>query len=106
MIYSSLAVLALSASAAINPFANLVHLHTRPAQPDTRVSIVLRNNNVGFRDVKIGGHIYTVPASHTVSVKAPVGTVVYAASPERNVRIGDAIVAITPELDHKVITLN
>jgi len=106
MIYSSLAVLALSASAAINPFANLVHLHTRPAQPDTRVSIVLSNQSVGFRDVKIGGHIYTVQSHHTLEVKAPVGTVVYAASPERNYHIGDAILELTPQLNNQTVTLN
>jgi len=106
MIYSSLAVLALSASALVNPFSNLVHLHPRHAQPDTRVSIVLRNQAVGFRDVKIGGHTYTILASHSITVKAPVGTVVYAASAAAGYHRGDAIVEVTPQINNKVIALN
>ncbi len=60
MIYSSLAVLALSASAMVNPLTNLVHLHPRHAQPDTRITVVLQNNGINFGDVKIGGQIYSV----------------------------------------------
>ena len=49
MIYSSLAVLALSASAVVNPLTNLIHLHPKPAQQDNRVSILLYNNGISFR---------------------------------------------------------
>jgi hypothetical protein len=103
MIYSSLAVLAMSASALVNPFT---HLHTKPAVPDTRVSITLRNQAVGFRDVKIGGHIYTIQANHSITIKAPVGTVVYAASPITGFHRGDPIVDLTPDLNSKAIKLN
>jgi len=106
MVYSSLAVLAMSASALVNPFTNLVHLHPKPAPPDTRISITLRNQGVSFRDVKIGGHIYTIEASHSISVKAPVGTVVYAASATPRYHRGDAIVDLTPDLNRKTIGLN
>ena len=106
MIYSSLAVLAMSASAAINPFSNLVHLHPRHAQPDTRISVVIRNESVGFRDVKIGGHIYTIQASRSISIKAPTGTIVYAASPAVGYHSGDAILEVNPKLENKTINLN
>jgi hypothetical protein len=103
MIYSSLAVLAMSASALINPFTNLVHLHPRPAQTDNRVNVTLINNGYTFQDVKIGDNVYTVMASHTLSIKAPAGTVVYAASATSGHHRGDPLLTVTPELkDHTV----
>jgi hypothetical protein len=106
MIYTSLAVLAMSASAVINPFSNLVHMHPRPAQPDTRIRVTLYNNTLGFRDVKIDGHTYTVLEHHSLDIKAPVGTVVYAASRTSTHRRGDAILEVKPELDHQRVNLN
>ena len=41
MIYTSLAVLALSASTAVSPLSKLVHFHPRSAQPDTRISLTI-----------------------------------------------------------------
>lgn len=106
MIYSSLAVLAMSASALANPLSNLVHMHPRPAQPDTRVSVLLCNQGNGFKDIKIDGRIYTVEAHHDLTVKAPAGTVVYAASRTFNHHRGDAILELKPELNQKRITLD
>jgi hypothetical protein len=105
MIYSSLVVLAMSASAVVNPFTNLVHLHPKAVQPDTRVSVVLMNKSMFFQDVKIGDKVYTVQASHTLSVKAPVGTVVYAASASPTHHRGDAIVEVTPALNNQIVKL-
>ena len=105
MIYSSLAVLAMSASALINPFTNLVHLHPRPAQTDNRINVTLINNGVGFQDVKVGDHVYTVLASHTLGIKAPIGTVVYAASASREHHRGDAILMVTPELKDRTVPI-
>jgi len=105
MIYSSLAVLALSASAIVNPFTNLIHLHPKVTAPDTRVSIVLLNKALTFQDVKIGDKIYTVQASHTLAVKAPVGTVVYAASTSPAHHRGEVLVEVTPALNNQVVYL-
>jgi hypothetical protein len=106
MIYSSLAVLALSASAMANPLTNLVHLHPRHAQPDTRVTVVLHNKAIGFRDVKIDGHIYTVQPHGSIEVKAPVGTVVYADSQLAHYKRGDAIVELTAKLKDKQVVID
>ena len=106
MVYSSLAVLAMSASALVNPFTNLVHMHPKAAQPDTRVSVVLYNNAPIFRDVKIDGHIYTVDSHRTLTVTAPKGTVVYAASPSKTHHRGDAILEIQPELKTPMINID
>jgi hypothetical protein len=106
MIYTSLAVLALSASAVVNPFTNLVHLHPRPAQADTRVALTLYNNGSSFQDVKIDGHFYTVSAHHTLEVKAPAGTVVYAGSRTASHQRGDAILEVTPKVNHQTLNIN
>jgi hypothetical protein len=105
MIYTSLAVLALSASAVMNPITHLVHMHPRPAQADNRVSVVLYNNGNSFQDVKVDGHFYTVNAHHTLEVKAPAGTVVYAASRTFSHRRGDAILEVTPKVENQRIDI-
>ena len=80
MIYSSLAVLALSASlvtsasAAVPSLNNLVHLHPRPARTDSRVVLTLYNSGQTFRDVKIDGKSYTEPPNHFLDLRAPEGT--------------------------------
>ena len=103
MIYSSLAVLAMSATAAIGPFTNLIHLHPKPAQTDNRVSVEIFNKGITFRDVKIDGHIYTLQAHHGITVKAPVGTVVYADTPTPAFHHGDAILEVSPSTPKVVI---
>jgi hypothetical protein len=95
----------MSASALINPFTNVVHLHPRPAQTDNRVNVTLINKGYGFRDVKIGDRVYTVLESHTLSIKAPVGTVVYAASASLGHHRGDTILTVTPELKDRIVPI-
>ena len=106
MIYSSLAVLALSASAAITPVSNPMNTHPKSAAPDTRVNIVLHNTAVGFRDVRIGGQLYTVWPHKSLSIKAPAGTAIIAVSRTRSFHPGDEIVEITPELDHHTVDID
>ena len=106
MIYSSLAVLALSASAVVNPFTNLVHLHPKPAQPDTRISVTFYNNNSGFRDLKVEGHVYTVMPHEKLFVKAPAGTIVYADSRTLTHKRGDVLMEVTPKLDNQRVNLD
>ena len=106
MIYTSLAVLAMSASAAVSPLSNMVHLHPKAAQPDTRISVTLVNQAYSFRDVQVAGHTYTVNPSHTLTIKAPAGTVIYAASRTPLLHRGDVVLAVTPQYDHQRIALN
>jgi hypothetical protein len=96
----------MSASALVNPLSNLVHMHPRPAQLDTRVSVVLTNSTGLFRDVKIGGKVYTVEAHRILNVKAPTGTVIYAASRSITHRRGEAIVELKPELNERAISVD
>ncbi len=80
MIYTSLAVLAMSASAAVSPLSRLVHLHARSVQPDKRISLVLYNSSPNFQDVAINGRTYTINSHHDLLVTAPAGTMIFAAS--------------------------
>ncbi len=106
MILSSLAVLTLSASAAVPSFNNLVHLHSRRASPDTRVVLTLFNSGHTFRDVKIDGKSYTVQPDHTLDLRAPEGTKVYADSLGSHAHRGDVLLEVTPRLQHQKIDLN
>jgi hypothetical protein len=105
MIYTSLAVLALSATAVAPQFGRLVHLHPNASQADTRVSLTIHNDSSLFQDVRIDGHTYTVGANRGITVKAPVGTVVYVASSTGEHCRGDVLVQMTAQLDQKSIDI-
>lgn len=106
MIYSSLAVFALSASAAVPSLANLVHLHPRTARVDNRVVLTLYNSGHSFRDVKIEGRSYTVRPDHTLDLRAPEGTRIYADSLTPHHHRGDVLLEVTPSLQNQKIDLN
>ena len=105
MIYTSLAVLTLSASAAVSPLSKLVHLHPHSAQPDTRVTLTIHNSSPLFQDVKVEGHTYTVWSHHGLTIKAPAGTVIYADSFNGPRKRGDVIAQLDASLDKKAIEL-
>ena len=103
MIYSSLAILAVAASAAIPPFGNLVHLHPH-TQTDDRVQVTLVNHASLFRDVRIAGHTYTVNA----------GGAHLRQSARRHARLsrqlslpitlrGEVLIALTPAVNEQTI---
>jgi hypothetical protein len=68
--------------------------------------VTLVNKGVTFRDVRIDGHIYTLQPNELLTVKGPAGTVVYAASPYKKIHRGDALLALTPAMDHSRISIN
>lgn len=105
MIYTSFAMLALLASAAMPNLSNVVHLHPRTA-PDTRISVRLVNDTPRFQDVKVDGHVYTVLGHQTLRVKAPAGTVIYSESRTMSYRRGDAMLTMSPALDNHNVLLN
>ena len=106
MIYTSLAVLAMSASSALSPLSSLVHLHPRTRAADDRVSVTLINTNPSFRDLQVDGHTYTVEPLHTLTIKAPAGTLVYAASKSARHRRGDTLLQLTPTLDRQTLRID
>ena len=103
MIATSLTVLTLAASLA--PFSNLIHLHAHAATPDARITVTLRNVSPSFEDIRIDGRSYTVQAHQALTVKAPIGTVILAASSTGNLHRGDIVAALTPNLKDQSIVL-
>ena len=105
MIYTSLAVLAMSASSVLSPLPRTVHLHTRSSQPDTRVSVTLHNSSAIFQDVKVAGRTYTIPAERGITIKAPTGTIVYADGPTGLHRRGDALLEMSSVTNQQKIDI-
>ena len=103
----SLTLLALSACTVASASAAGTNHDLRPThKKDARVFVTLVNKSHVFRDVRIDGHIYTVMPNELLTVKGPAGTMVYAASRYRNTQRGDALVELTPSMDHSRISLN
>jgi hypothetical protein len=105
MIYTSLAVLALSASTAVSPLTKLVHFHPHSAQPDTRITFILRNDAPIFQDVKVAGRSYTILPHQAINIKAPAGTVIYADSTTGGHRRGDVLVEVSSQVKDKMLEL-
>jgi hypothetical protein len=100
----SFTVLALSACAVASASAAGTNHDLRAAHAkDSRVFVTLENKGFTFRDLKIGDHNYTLQPKCLLTVKAPVGTIVYSASSFGRYHRGDAIVELTSAVDHSRI---
>ena len=104
MILASLALAAIVATAPASSLNNLVHLHGHTL-PDTRVSLRLVNQAPSFRDVKVDGHAYTIPAGQALRIKAPVGTLIYADSRTPAFHRGDVMLEVTPSLGDQNVNM-
>ena len=103
----SFTLLALSICTVASASAAATTSNRRPTHAkDARVNVTLINQSTLFRDVKIDGRNYTVMPHELLAIRAPVGTVVYAASSFGRIHRGDPLVALTPSLDHSRVTLN
>jgi hypothetical protein len=103
----SLTLLALSACTVASASAADVNHDLQPThKKDARVFVTLVNKSVTFRDVKIDGHSYTLLPHELLTVKGPAGTVVYAGSAFGKFHRGDALVALTPSMDHSRVAIN
>ncbi len=111
---SSLAVLLVAGALAIaptaataSPIGKLMHLHPRASQTqDSRVSVQIYNKGQLFQDVKVDGHVYTVMSHGWLTIKAPAGTEVYAASTGMGHRKGDLLFSVNPEMKGAIISFN
>ena len=95
------AALVLSSSL-LSPFKNVAHPH-RPI--DQRVEFTLHNESKSFENVNIDGHSYTVTANQILTIKAPIGTVIYADSRFSTFHRGDALFTVNPSLQSSRIDL-
>jgi hypothetical protein len=105
MIYTSLAVLALSASTVVSPWPKLGHFHPHSVQPDTRISVTLHNDSINFQDIEVDGRSYTILAHQGLNIKAPAGTVIYADSLSANHRRGDVLLEISSQVKDRTFDL-
>ncbi len=112
MIRQTAIALVLAATAALTPAsataetpATASHLHM-PASQDGRVSVNLYNNGITASDVLVDGKVYTLDAHHVLTIKAPVGTVVYAQKNVASHRQGDALLTMKPELQNRYQSIN
>jgi hypothetical protein len=106
MIYTSLAVLAMSASAAISPFSNLVHMHPHAKPVDTRINVTLYNQSPSFCELTVDGKTYTVMSHEELYVKAPAGTIVYAATRMPFTRQGDVVLELSGKVNNQKISID
>ena len=82
-------------------FRTYLHLHPHtPAVADNRAILKVRNGGEFFQEVVVLGETYTVRSRETITIKAPVGTVVYAGGCVPRHRRGDvlAVVGVDPTL--------
>lgn len=105
MIYTSLAVLALSASAAVPQLSKAVHLHPHPALTDNRISFSIHNNAPIFQDVKVDGRSYTIMAHQNLKIKAPAGTLIFADSETGMHRRGEVLLEVSSQVQNQTLTL-
>jgi len=109
---SSLAILAIAAAVApVNanawPLGKVFHIHPATERiQDARITVELINKGIISQDVKVDGRIYTVMPHEGLTIKAPAGTPVYAASMGLGHRSGDLLVAVTPETKGRIIYFN
>lgn len=102
----SFALLALSVCSVASASAAVTTNHPSNHAKDGRVFVTLQNKGFTFLDVKIGEHTYTLQPHDFLTVKGPAGTVVYAASSFGKIHRGDALVALTPSINHTRISFN
>jgi hypothetical protein len=109
---SSLTILAIAAAMApINanawPLGKAFHFHSSAEHvQDARITVELINKGIIAQDVKVAGRIYTVMPHEGLTIKAPAGTSVYAASAGMGHRSGDVLVAVAPETKGQIIYFN
>ena len=89
------------------PFGPMVYLHPDTTQQqDSRLSVRLYNRGGVARQVKAAGRVYTVMPFGRLTLKAPQGTEVFAASNGLRHRKGDLLFAFTPDRDGGIVLLD
>jgi hypothetical protein len=103
MLYSALAVVALSAASAISPFSRVFHAH--PNLKANRINITIRNQAHVFQDVAVNGRDYTIMPHQWLHVSGPAGTTVVADSNHGDTHRGDTLVVLQPQVNNSAIDL-
>ena len=103
----AISLLAAASAAVASPLAGILHLHVHPASPpDGRVAFTVFNKSESFRDLRIDGKVYTVLSHRSLTIKAPVGTLIYAGSTMPLHRKNSVVLEVNRQLDDKTIEIN
>jgi hypothetical protein len=108
----SLAIFLCLASAALYPahawpLDKLLHLHFKTVEPQNAcITVQLYNNSGLVQQVKIAGQVYTLLPHDGLTIKAPEGTEVFAASNGFKHRKGDLLFAVTSKLNLDTVKLD
>jgi hypothetical protein len=101
------AAIAAPISANAWPLGKVFHFHPNAAQTqDSRINLKLTNKGQLFQDVKVDGHVYTIQPRETFTIKAPVGTPVYAASTGIGHRKGELLFEVTPQMQGSTVSID
>ena len=109
---NSIAILVLAGAlapttASAGPVGNLMHPYFASKAPkDATVEITLHNKGKISQDIKVNDKLYTVKPDAFLTIKAPAGTPVYAATAGDGYKQGDVLVSITPELKGGTVGFN
>lgn len=107
---SSLAVLLVAgamapATANAWPLGKGTHLHPATGK-DAQIAFLVHNRGKAAQDVKVEGQIYTIQPNASVTIKAPTGTQVFAATPGTGYQSGDVLFSVSPQLKGATVSFN
>ncbi len=95
------------ASAHAWPLGKFLHLHPVASQDqDARIVIHVCNRSGLVQQIKVAGCVHTMLPNDGLTIKAPEGTDVFAASNGFKHRKGDVLVSMTHDRNNDVVTLN
>ena len=73
---------------------------------ETRISVQVHNKSKQDQSLKVEGQVYTVPAHQTLTIKAPLGTAVYADSVCKGHVKGDQLFSFTKEMKDATFSID
>lgn len=95
------------AHAASWPLGHMLPLHpAASADKDTRITVQIHNRGGLIQQVRVAGRVYTLMPYNRLTLKAPEGTEVYAASKGFKHRKGDLLFAFTPDRNNEIVRLD
>jgi hypothetical protein len=95
------------AAVAAGPVGNLAHPYfAAKSTKEATVQIKLHNKGAISQDVKVNDKVYTIKPNASITIKAPAGTQVYAATAGASHKSGDVLFAIGSQLDGETVSFN
>ena len=89
------------------PFGKLFHLHpTEVQEQDGRITFQLYNKGGLVQEVRVAGRVYTLMPHGGLTITAPEGTEVFAASKGFGHRKGEVLCTVTPEIKFDTVSFD